>query len=111
MTAGTALVTGGQDGPAGLLGAQSRTGAGRERVGVAQLAGSAASGRSTSLGGEGPTARLRRDGGRERRSLAVLLRPDLQPGSGHPVSALISARHTSMMSATPMRPASPATGR
>ena len=44
-------------------------------------------------------------------SLAVLLRADLRPGCGHPSPALISAWHTSMMSATPRRPASPATGR
>jgi hypothetical protein len=36
---------------------------------------------------------------------------DLRPGSSHPSSALISARHTSMRSTTPARPASPATGR
>jgi hypothetical protein len=36
---------------------------------------------------------------------------DLRPGSGHPSPASISARHTSMMSTTPARPASPATGR
>ena len=36
---------------------------------------------------------------------------DLRPGSSHPSSALISARHTSVMSTTPTRPASPATGR
>ena len=55
--------------------------------------------------------RLGRDGGRERGSLAVLLRPDLRPGSGHPSAALINVRHTSVMSATPTRPASLATGR
>ena len=36
---------------------------------------------------------------------------DLRPGSGHRSPALSNARHTSMMSTTPRRPASPATGR
>ena len=48
---------------------------------------------------------------RSKPSMAVLLCPGLPPGSGHPCPALIRTRHTSVMSATPISPVSPVTGR
>ena len=77
----------------------------RGRDGASGACGVAGGRRAGGAGAEG------QDGGGERGSPAVLLRADLRRGCGHPSPALISARHTSMMSATPRRPASPATGR
>jgi len=37
--------------------------------------------------------------------------PDLRPGLGQLLTAVLSARHTSVMSITPRRPTAPATGR
>ena len=82
--------------PAELLGAAiedgTAIGEGQERSELPSMPGSAASSRYVS-------------------GHAVLFRLDLRLVSGHPSPASISARHTSMMSTTPRRPASPATGR